>query len=371
MEGDDNVGYRVTVLAPNAQPLHFFLAREDGKNRIMNVLTPLDLAREALERLEKNDLPGARKWLDWARENVRMGGGDDPLEGAIFPRFWTKGQEADAATIRLAALSALSFTKYIGPKIPELVQARDNAKDPAVRNNLNLALAAAYQSQKRWPELLAVAQELMKAYPDSYRAYQLAAAAYAGAKDFEQWEKLLQARLQKHPDEPEYVRSQSRLELYRGEIARSRATLKSLIDGGKASNSDLNGFAWYALIPPVTVDADALDAAERANSLSQNANFSIMHTLACLYAQQGKTKQARDLLLKAMDVASLPEPDSAVWLALAEIAEQYGEADAARTMYARVEKDEVEVPGSNYSLAQQRLLALKNSSVTAAKNAGK
>ena len=85
VEGDDNVGYRVTVLAPNAQPLLFFLAREDGKNRIMNVLTPLDLAREALERLEKNDLPGARKWLDWARENVRMGGGDDPLEGADFP----------------------------------------------------------------------------------------------------------------------------------------------------------------------------------------------------------------------------------------------------------------------------------------------
>ena len=96
-----------------------------------------------------------------------------------------------------------------------------------------------------------------------------------------------------------------------------------------------------------------------------------MHTLACLYARQGKTKQARDLLLKAMDVASLPEPDSAVWLALAEIAEQYGEADAARTMYARVEKDEAEVPGSNYSLAQQRLLALKNASVAAAKNAGK
>jgi Tfp pilus assembly protein PilF len=96
-----------------------------------------------------------------------------------------------------------------------------------------------------------------------------------------------------------------------------------------------------------------------------------MHTLACLYARQGKTKQARDLLLKAMDVASLPEPDSSVWLALAEIAEQYGEADAARTMYARVEKEESEAPASNYSLAQQRLLVLKNASVIAARNSAK
>jgi Tfp pilus assembly protein PilF len=295
-----------------------------------------------------------------------MGGGDDPLEGPVFPRFWTKGQEADAATIRLAALAAISFSKYIGPKVSELVQARDSAKDPAVRNNLDLALAAAYQSQKRWPELLAVSEELMNAYPESVRAYQFAVSACIGSRNFEPWEKLVQARLQKHPDEPEYIRSQARLEMFRGDIAKSRATLKSLIDSGKASNSDLNGFAWYALVPPATVDADAIDAAERANSLTQNGNFSIMHTLACLYARQGKTKQARDLLLKAMDVASLPEPDSSAWLALAEIAEQYGEADAARTMYARVEKEESEAPASNYSLAQQRLLALKNASITAA-----
>jgi len=65
------------------------------------------------------------------------------------------------------------------------------------------------------------------------------------------------------------------------------------------------------------------------------------------------------------------EPDSSVWLALAEIAEQYGEADAARTMYARVEKSDTESPTSNYSLAQQRLVALKSAPVTAASKAGK
>jgi hypothetical protein len=110
------------------------------------------------------------------------------------------------------------------------------------------------------------------------------------------------------------------------------------------------------------------EAAERANSLTQSANFSIVHTLACLYAARGKTKEARELLLKAMDAAGLAEPDSRGWLVLGEIAEQYGESDAARAMYARVEKRELEGPSSNYALAEQRLAALKTAAAASAKN---
>ncbi|MGH9569866.1 MAG: hypothetical protein ACRD4F_09505 [Candidatus Angelobacter sp.] len=78
----------------------------------------------------------------------------------------------------------------------------------------------------------------------------------------------------------------------------------------------------------------------------------------CLYAHAGKPAQARDVLLKAMDAAYLDAPDSSVWLAYGVIAEAYGEADAARAMYARVEKLTTEAPGSNYQLAQQRLASM-------------
>jgi len=56
---------------------------------------------------------------------------------------------------------------------------------------------------------------------------------------------------------------------------------------------------------------------------------------------------------------------------LGQIAEEYGEADAAQTMYARVEKPESDLLGSNYFLAQQRLATLKNATAAANKNAGK
>ena len=56
-----------------------------------------------------------------------------------------------------------------------------------------------------------------------------------------------------------------------------------------------------------------------------------MHTLACLYTHAGKAARARELLLKAMD-EKLEEPDSSVWLAYAQIAEAYGEPDAAQAI---------------------------------------
>jgi hypothetical protein len=54
----------------------------------------------------------------------------------------------------------------------------------------------------------------------------------------------------------------------------------------------------------------------------------------------------------------MEEPDSAIWLGFALIAEQYGIADAAGTMYRRVEKSKFEAPGSNYAIAQQHLAQL-------------
>ena len=41
------------------------------------------------------------------------------------------------------------------------------------------------------------------------------------------------------------------------------------------------------------------------------------------------------------------------------IAEQYGDTESARGIYAKVEKSKVEQPGSSYDFAQQRLAALQ------------
>jgi Flp pilus assembly protein TadD len=99
-------------------------------------------------------------------------------------------------------------------------------------------------------------------------------------------------------------------------------------------------------------------AHQQANMLGKSASFSELHTLACIYAYQGKTSEARELLLRAMTAANLSEPNSAIWLGFGAIYEQYGDDDAAIDAYKKVEKP-VGVIGSTdtFVLAQNRLRA--------------
>ena len=92
-----------------------------------------------------------------------------------------------------------------------------------------------------------------------------------------------------------------------------------------------------------------------------NNNSSILHTLGCVYADVGKTKEAREVLIQAMDVLNLDEPDENYWYAFGRIAEQYGERDAALANYARVTKPKraVEIPDSTYYLSRVRMQTLR------------
>jgi tetratricopeptide (TPR) repeat protein/transglutaminase-like putative cysteine protease len=376
LEGDDNLGYKVTMEAPGAATQEAYVVHEDGQwklaafNSSSAAAIPEELSWQALACLQHKDLEHARKWLDWAREKIHISEGDDPLSGQPFPHFWTKGQEGDETAIRTASLVLLPSKELRGEYLSGLMGVRDAAKSDAERQRLNLVLAHAYAVQERWAELLDVAEKLLSSAPDSYVAFHFAEQAYTGLRRLEDWDKLVQSRLQKHSDDPEYVRSASRLADFQGQFDKARALLKTMIDRGKATQSDMNVYAWEALLTPAPPDQDAIDTARRANDLAKNSNFAILHTLACLYAETGKTAQARELLLKAMDAAEMESPDSEIWFGFAKIAEQYGESIAARLMYGRVEKPKTVYPGTSYAMAQQRLAVLKNAAATTAKSGG-
>jgi len=375
VEGDDALGFRITVETLGAGIQHAYVVREDGQYKCLKYSfsseMPEEIGWEVLSRLDKNDLPGARKWLDWARDSVHISGTDDPLAGQPFPHFWTKGQEGDANAIRTAALVLLPSKLLKGNYLSSLVAIRDATKIEVDRNRLTLVLAYAYSAQERPSELLSAAEELIKSAPDSLVAFNFLVKAYLGLKRFDEWQKLVQLNLQKHPDEIGYTRSAVHLSRYRGDFATAQKLMKPLIESGKAGDDDLNSYAWDALSLPGPIAPDAIEVAERANDHTKSANFGILHTLACLYAQSGKGAQARELLLKALDAGSLEEPNAAVWFGFGKIAEEYGEAQTAQLIYSRVEKPKTDSPGSNYSLAQQRLQALKNLSITASTTAGK
>jgi len=348
---------------PGAASQELFVIRDNGRFRIAAFSgtqnsAPDQIAFLVLRELQKNNLIAAKKWLDRARDKIHMSSGDDPLDGNPFPHFWTKGQAADASAIRLAALVLIPSMQLKSSNLATLIAVRDAATTDSDRTRLNLVLANAYSMQERWSDLLPIAQDLSKAYPASLRAFDLTTRAYAQLKRFDDWDKLVAALRAAYPDEVAYIRSSARLATYRGQFAKAREIIKTIADKGQASSEDLNLYAWFALELPTPVDQDSIDTALHAADLSKNS-FAIEHTLGCVYAQAGKTTQARELLLKSMDDGHLEQPNSEIWFGFGLIAEQYGVFDAAEKMLARVEKPKTEYPGSSYGLAQEHLARLK------------
>jgi len=374
VDGDDSLGYKVTVESLGAAPKEIFVIRDGTSYKIVGFSSseetnPDDLAAVALREIEHNNLVAARKWLDRARDRLHISTGDDPLAGAIFPYFWTKGQETDATALRLAALVLLPSRQLRQPDVAYIRAARDRSKTDLERARLNMVLAYANSAQERWSEMLPLTLELMKAYPSSLRAFSLAVAAYNGLNRLDDWDKLVQTRIHDYPDELTYVRSSAALAIRRGQFDVARAILKGIIDKGEASAVDLNDYSWYALALQKPIDQDSIDMALRANDLSRNA-FALQHTLGCLYAQAGRTKEARELLLQAMESLKLEEPNGEVWFGFGLIAEQYGMIGTAQQMFARVEKPKQVYSGSTYSFAQHHLSALGSSMVSPAPKPG-
>jgi len=363
VEGNDSLGYKIITESPGAAAQHAFVVRE-GEGYKLAGFSPADsavardLAPLALRAIEKNDLVAARTWLDRARDELHITGGDDPLAGEPFPYFWTKGQEADASTARTAALVLLRPRALKGRYLDDLKQAREQAKSPLDRGRLTMVLAYAFGAQERWADRLPLVEELTKNFPTSLRAYDLAETTYEKLNQYDKWEAMDQDRIREHPDEMGYLRSATTLDEYRGDFRKARETLKTIIDKGRAAARDLNEYAWDALFLTDPIGRETIDTAQRAVDLDQNNGFASLHTLACVEAQAGMTTPARELLLKAMGAAHLEEPNSAVWFGFALIAEQYGLPDAARKMYQRVEKPKQESPVGTYTLAQEHLKSL-------------
>ena len=358
-QGSDEKGYVVSRQNPGAQAQQFFVSRDEGKYLVVTDGTnPAEAGNEVLYLLRAGRDAEARSLLNWMRDRIHLGGGDDPLSGPLFPRFWAIDQQGDPATMRRAAVALLAGTQGIKPFLPEIRTAWKNAARDEDKLKLGLLLGVGYWHVSDGPALKQVSAEILQKYPDSYAAIELAGEADSLLKDWKDWNTMLDTRIAKRSDDENLLRLKSVAAETQGDFVLARASLQKIMDMGKAGASDYNNYAWTALFDG-KVDADVVKAGQQATMLTNNGNFATLHTLACIYAYQGKTTEARDLLLKAMKSANQAEPNPEVWFAFAMIYEKYGLADAAREAYEKVEKPEAWASlVSTYTLAQERLKVL-------------
>lgn len=367
VDGSDKVGYRVRVRRGTVQNTAF-IAREDDEWKLLELghgVGPAGVA--ALAALDRGDLDGARQWIDWGRDEMEVRSNEDPLSGPVFPRIWHKGQTADRSMLEQVAAVMVSGSRWSARSISILDRAVANAGNEELRINLQLALCSALVKVQQWRQLATLAEVLVKSSPQSGTAFHYLATAYMQMQDWSDLERIAHERLSRLPDDPTAVRDLARADFVRGNPQSAKDKLKPLIETSRPNPGDLNEYAWAALFTKKD-EADALEIAERANSMTNGKNFAVLHTLACLYADVGREREARQTLLAAMEANHLLEPDDAIWFGFGRIADEYGETESALAAYNRVRPPKKPEPEANstWALSQQRIRILQEAARTTA-----
>ncbi|WP_158819722.1 DUF3857 domain-containing protein [Granulicella sp. S156] len=364
--GDDATGHPILVQTPGGTPMHSFVVREDGAYRLVGGDTDSsNFGNAVLFALAHNNPKQAKAILDWKRDLLHKQGGDDAFAGPIFPRFWTVDSskpDADSpAAMRLAALSLLAGSIDAKPYLAELAEDREKASGQH-QTDLDLLIAYAATGAEQPAIALPAAKRLLDQEPDSLTALELLGQTYALQGDSAAWLAMLTPRLEKRPKDHDLLSEQVRAYESAHNYAAARKAAQAVLDSGKANSNDYNGYAWLGLFDQ-HLGEEELKAAQQSNMQSKNSSFADLHTLACIYAAEGRTTEARQVLDQAMAASSLTEPNSEVWYALGLIYEQYGARDAALSAYRKVQAHELDDhtyidPMSTYLLAQARITAL-------------
>jgi transglutaminase-like putative cysteine protease/tetratricopeptide (TPR) repeat protein len=359
-QGDDSIGYKITLWPSASYKSSFYVVREAGQYKVLGSSRfPAAVALEVLDRVAANDVKGARALLDWLREDWHLAGGDDPLDGAAFPRIWSRGMDADAAKMRLAAASVMAFSIETAPQALAILEAaRDSVSSEADKTNVLLALVEGYADMEENDKALPAVTELAKEHPESKNAFYSESMFLRALGRYKEADDLAQERLKRIPDDVDALRSLSLNAAFAGDYASAHDLGLKVINSEDADPEDYNELAWISLFTGKT-DKDDVAYAIKGAQLSQN-RANILHTLACLYGALGQTKQARDVLLQAMDALDLDAPEADYWYAFGRIADASGLTDIAAADYALVTKPKYadNIPESTYLLAQMRLKAL-------------
>jgi Flp pilus assembly protein TadD len=165
------------------------------------------------------------------------------------------------------------------------------------------------------------------------------------------------ARLEKMPGDIAALQALGQGAVRQGAYAEAAKYFAGVLDRANATPGDYNEHAWTEIFAKGDLNK-AIEEAQHATDQSPQS-YAILNTLAVLYAEAGKSSEARDALLKSIELHDEDTLEPADWYVVGRIAENYGINDAAIEAYQKIEKPAEERGGSTYELAQNRLAALR------------
>jgi hypothetical protein len=359
--GNDSVGYRERILIPGAAIATLFVVKEDGQYRLLGTNgRSASMAIEVLARVKRQDIAGAGQLLDWLREDARSATESDPYAGNVFSRFWAKNHaDMSAHDITLAAAAlAVQWWGTAPQGIALLEKAKSEAGNGAEIENLEFALMTGYASMRNWEKTAEFAAALMQHSPGSRTAFSHRVTSLIALARFAEADGLVRDRLTSDPDDLAAPRFLALNLAAQGKYAAAYEQALQNVSKADSEPSDINQAAWLSLFFERRGGPD-LEAATRAVQMTKNSP-STLHTLAAVYAELDKVKEAREVLLQEMDANGLVQPGANEWYVFGRIAEQCGERDVALADYAKVAPpvDSRGASVSTYRLAQSRIARL-------------
>jgi len=358
VQGNDASGYRVTLWSSANYRQSIYIVKEEGHYKTLGTF-PFDegLALEALDRLANGDLEGARKLMAWRREDLSS----YPGKGSSQPPtpFWEKGSQADALKIKLSAAAILVDSATTSGKGIAILESAMNSASQSEKFDIAFPLSWGYYILHEDEKELAVLLEIVKQEPESKPAFIRRTACLRRLGRLAESDQIAQDWLRNNPDDENALRRLVLNAIAREDFPRARELDQELLDKGKGGALELNEIAWHSLFIGKPKESD-VDAVLKATQLSNNSWY-YLHTLGCIYTELGRLRDARDVLVQAIDSANYAEPDENFWYAFGRIAEEAGERETALSYYRRVTppKDPFDVPNSCYHLAQSRLRAMQ------------
>ena len=358
-DGDDETGYRLRLRPMGASEttddLVLLVRRVNGAWMILGATNGEEMSGfSVLGMAAKEELDPARKWLNWMREEADGGTNDDPLEGDPFATLWSKSKAtATLDEVRLAAASLATDKHGWDRSEPILVAGREHATEQA-RAAIDLALATIYRGRKDWTRMLEVTSRLVTAHPDSATAFSRHIEALVRNGKTSEATALAQQRLERLPGDRDAVRALALSAAEAGDYVAAQQYSVKVVDELRPKDDDFARAAWIALFTGNQLER-AIEHAQRAaqQKTKKENNAKPLPALAALYAETGRSVEARTALLQGIDARSgiLHDGD---WYVLGRIAENYGVDDYAITAYRKIGKKDDGATAVN-ELAQRRL----------------
>ncbi|NOZ14084.1 MAG: DUF3857 domain-containing protein [Acidobacteria bacterium] len=321
--------------------------------------TPL-IGKEILRLADKGKTKAAEKWMKWMSDEFpQIRDSESGLLMGNPIHYFHNDKHRDTLSIRMAAASLMDETCCAKDGTEILESGRGKWGVPDEQYLIDAALCRMYNALQEPEKMLKSAEVLEKAAPKSpYTAIQHTGALIMLGRPQKAYQ-VIRQKVNAEPDNNILVRLLIPITSEIPGFKDMWREFRKLETENRLNANDYNTVAWACLFGAGPVD-DGLKYARTSVKLSNSKEGGYLHTLAALYAEAGRCREARNTLDTCMSADGLILPDENDWYVLGRIAEQYGETATAIEAYKKVKEPKglENKTLSTYVLAQKRLKIL-------------